>query len=644
MNARRTARFLVASFAMIVLGFGLAAQTGGPRYALVIGNGAYKGGLAQLKNPLNDASDVAAAFKRLGYQVELLIDADEPAMEAAAARLADNLGASAASTGVFYYAGHGVQSQGVNYLIPVDANIPAEAFLKTKALSAQTVLDLMQGAGNKLNLVILDACRDNPFSWSRSTASRGLSVVGVQPPGSIIVFATSAGSTAQDGTGRNGLFTQEFLKNLETPGLDLNATLDRTAAGVQRASGSRQNPAIYKQFLGTAYLGAPPAAPPSGTPAPGAIASAASAAPTMTIQKAYGSLVVNAATAGTLYLDGAKMGELPASSKATLNNIETGERSLELRYGDGQVERQSATVSEGRTTSVVFSYRKADPQWIQETLTAPWRGRCGNGLLTFNNQLWILGGAPHYSYSLNDVWDSYDGSHWTQVATSAAWSTRMNAGYLVFNNAMWIFAGQTSYNNSNSEVWESADGKNWTLATSSPGWSARHDPAFTVFNNRMWIMGGFQGTNPSNAVTLNDVWYSSDGINWVQATAHAPWAIRMSAIAFVYKEYMYVCGGGVGYSDTVNLDIWRTNDGYDWEKVGDLPCGMVGVCASQDSLYAVAAKGDIYASANAVSWKLLAPTSAFPSGVGSVVAFKDKIWAIGTCDWKPQVWSFPMPK
>ena len=267
MRARSLVRILlVAAFFALVSVALLLAQTGGPRYALVIGNGAYKGGLPQLKNPANDASDVAAAFRRLGYKVELLVDADELTMEAAAARLADNLGSNASSTGVFYYAGHGVQSQGANYLIPVDANIPAEAFLKTKALSAQTVLDLMQQAGNKLNLVILDACRDNPFSWSRSTASRGLSVVGAQPPGSIVVFATSAGSTAQDGTGRNGLFTQEFLKNLESPGLDLNATLDRTAAGVQKESGNRQNPAIYKQFFGTAYLGVLPSAAASSPP------------------------------------------------------------------------------------------------------------------------------------------------------------------------------------------------------------------------------------------------------------------------------------------------------------------------------------------------------------------------------------------
>jgi len=81
-------------------------------------------------------------------------------------------------------------------------------------------MDLLQSAGNSLNMIILDACRDNPFSWSRG-GSRGLSVVGTQPPGSIIVYATSAGSVARDGAGRNGLFTTELLKHLKTPGLDV---------------------------------------------------------------------------------------------------------------------------------------------------------------------------------------------------------------------------------------------------------------------------------------------------------------------------------------------------------------------------------------------------------------------------------------
>jgi hypothetical protein len=126
------------------------------------------------------------------------------------------------------------------------------------------MLDELNDAGNELNVVVLDACRDNPFPWSRST-SRGLQVVGHQPADSIIVYATSAGSTAQDGTGRNGLFTAHLLDNLKQPGLEVTEVFRRTMGDVARASGNQQRPAVYNQFAGIAYLGSSPSQP-SPTP------------------------------------------------------------------------------------------------------------------------------------------------------------------------------------------------------------------------------------------------------------------------------------------------------------------------------------------------------------------------------------------
>jgi hypothetical protein len=230
------------------------AQAVPSRFALVIGNGDYSE-LAKLANPANDAADMAAALKSLGFETQLLIDADLGAMEDAVVSLGNRLAASSGSTGFFYYAGHGVQSGGINYLIPADARIPGESFLKTKALAAQAVLDTLQGTKNGLNVIVLDACRDNPFGWSRSGA-RGLSVVSTQPTGSILVYATSAGSVAQDGTGRNGVFTRELLKNLQTPDLEIKEVFNRTGAQVQAATGGKQVPAIYNQFFNSVYLGA----------------------------------------------------------------------------------------------------------------------------------------------------------------------------------------------------------------------------------------------------------------------------------------------------------------------------------------------------------------------------------------------------
>jgi uncharacterized caspase-like protein len=184
---------------LCVLASGLSAQQ---KHALVIGNGAYTN-ITPLNNPANDARDMEAALKSLGFTVETVIDGTLEQMESAAIRLKNRLSVSRNSYGFLFYAGHGVQSNGQNYLLPADANIQSESFLRTKAVSVQSLLDELNDAGNELNIVVLDACRDNPFGWSRS-GSRGLSLVRNQPADSIIVYATGAGSTAADGTGRNG--------------------------------------------------------------------------------------------------------------------------------------------------------------------------------------------------------------------------------------------------------------------------------------------------------------------------------------------------------------------------------------------------------------------------------------------------------
>ncbi|MDR1636932.1 MAG: caspase family protein [Treponema sp.] len=235
--------------------FSIAAQQ---KYALVIGNGAYRN-LGRLKNPVNDANDMTAALRGLGFTVDTLTDAGRVQMEDAVERFKNRLSVSKNSYGFLFYAGHGVQSRGINYLIPVDADIRSESYLGDRAVSVQAMLDEINRAGNGLNIVVLDACRDNPFGWARS-GSRGLQVVGSQPADSIIVYATSAGATAADGEGRNGIFTGELLKNLKTPGIDVNEVFRRTGGDVARVSGGMQRPAVYNQFYGLAYLGSQSAA------------------------------------------------------------------------------------------------------------------------------------------------------------------------------------------------------------------------------------------------------------------------------------------------------------------------------------------------------------------------------------------------
>ncbi len=132
---------ITAALLAVLLAAAAYGQEG--RYALVIGNGSYRE-LSKLVNPVNDARDMAEALKSLGFQVDILADADLPSMEEAVVRLGSRLSISKSSIGFFFYAGHGVQSGGINYLIPADAHIASESFLRTKALAAQEVLDTLQ--------------------------------------------------------------------------------------------------------------------------------------------------------------------------------------------------------------------------------------------------------------------------------------------------------------------------------------------------------------------------------------------------------------------------------------------------------------------------------------------------------------------
>lgn len=171
--------FIVACVLLFGTSLGIApaySQDNTGRIALVIGNGNYEG-MGKLANPVNDAEDMAETLSSLGFTVEVVTNAGLEKMEEAILRFRDKLTASQGSVGVFFYAGHGVQSGGENYLLPVDARINSESLLRTRAVPLQFVLDSLKEARNQVNIVILDACRDNPFSWARSS-SRGLAVVG----------------------------------------------------------------------------------------------------------------------------------------------------------------------------------------------------------------------------------------------------------------------------------------------------------------------------------------------------------------------------------------------------------------------------------------------------------------------------------
>ena len=244
-----------------------------PRTALVIGNGAY--GESPLRNPVNDARDMAAKLRELGFQVIERLDANRQTMRQALRDFEQQL-RQQRGVGLFYYAGHGVQLKGQNYLIPVGVDIRQEFEIPDEGVDADAVLRAMESAGNGLNIVILDACRNNPFA--RSLGSRGLTRM-EGPVGTFIAYATAPGAISKDGTGRNSPYTQNLLTAMSTPGLSLEQVFKQVLVGVERETGGSQVPWVASSLRGEFYFLPPAPAAAPAPPAPAA-ASAPAAPPT----------------------------------------------------------------------------------------------------------------------------------------------------------------------------------------------------------------------------------------------------------------------------------------------------------------------------------------------------------------------------
>ncbi len=216
------------------------------RTALVIGNSEYQHG--PLKNPVNDAQAIAIQLELTGFDVTLKLNANQQQMEAAIDHFGRKLN-TGEQIALFYYAGHGVQVDGENYLIPTDANIKRQSDVRYKAVNIGQVLGSMTEAKDNLNIVILDACRDNPLPRSYRSANRGLARI-EGPKGTILGFATSPGSVASDGDGENGIYTKHLLNNMQKPGLTIEQVFKEVLRGVNQETNGQQIPWTESSFTG----------------------------------------------------------------------------------------------------------------------------------------------------------------------------------------------------------------------------------------------------------------------------------------------------------------------------------------------------------------------------------------------------------
>jgi WD40 repeat protein len=223
------------------------------RLALVIGNSKYRE--APLTNPVNDAHAVAIKLQQLGFRVIEHPNANLEEMRKSVRDFGNQLTLN--DVGLFYFAGHGIQSGGTNYLIPVDADIQDETELATRAFTASEVLEKMDAAKSRINIVILDACRNNPLARKVRSAARGLAPM-EEGSGTIIAFATKPGSTSADGDGTHGLYTEQLLEALSQPGLSVEEVFKRVRMGVSQKSGGEQIPWENSSLLGDFYFNPTP--------------------------------------------------------------------------------------------------------------------------------------------------------------------------------------------------------------------------------------------------------------------------------------------------------------------------------------------------------------------------------------------------
>lgn len=221
----------------------------GERVALVIGNSAYKQG--PLRNPVNDARAISARLRALGFEVVLREDLTTRQIGGSLSEFRSRLKPGAEA--LFFYAGHGVQIKGVNYLPAVDAEIQTEDDVPTQSIDVGKVIEVMEESKSRLNLVFLDACRDNPFARKFRSGAGGLAKLDA-PSGTLISFATRPGSVAADGDGQNGLYTHHLLTQMGVPNLPIEKLLKGVVSGVKKDSNGRQEPWMEGSIEGDFYF------------------------------------------------------------------------------------------------------------------------------------------------------------------------------------------------------------------------------------------------------------------------------------------------------------------------------------------------------------------------------------------------------
>ncbi|MBA6379296.1 MULTISPECIES: caspase family protein [unclassified Colwellia] len=221
--------------------------------ALVIGNGAYNDNNALLVNPKNDAEDVTSALEKLDFSVICKTDCTSEEIDRAAKTFKESLNSN--DVGLFYFAGHGMQIEGENFITAIDTDFSEEFSAKWSSFPLNKLIDLMEGCSNKTNIIILDACRNNPYvrAWNRDVAVRGLAPI-FAPKGTIIAYSTSPGETASDGSGQNGAYTEALLKHLNKTDTPIENVFKRVRNSLSLITKGKQTSWEHTSLMGDFFF------------------------------------------------------------------------------------------------------------------------------------------------------------------------------------------------------------------------------------------------------------------------------------------------------------------------------------------------------------------------------------------------------
>jgi uncharacterized caspase-like protein len=317
------------------------------RLALIIGNSSYKS--APLRNPVNDVRLMEQSLKDAGFTVLKAENASLRDMRRLVRDFGDKLKANG-GVGLFYFAGHGVQVRGENYLVSVDSDIRAEDEVAEDSVNTSLVLEKMQTAGNRMNIVILDACRNNPFAASSRSAVNGLAAVNA-PSGTLVAYSTSPGSVAYDGNGANSLYTQYLATALRQPGSRIEDVFKDVRAAVRKETGNKQTPWENTALEGQFYF--KPALPAQSAAVAPTMTAPASMPPTNASEIAFWDSIKNSPNPAELqaYIKQYPQGTFVSLAKARMDYL----RSVQTVASDaavGSLELTDTFTGQKRTQSV----------------------------------------------------------------------------------------------------------------------------------------------------------------------------------------------------------------------------------------------------------------------------------------------------